>query len=482
MDLYPKNPTIIKKLLAKRQNPATQTSNPQTSNPTTRPNLLQNPLFKASPPIMTTINAPSCTNYSGQPQVHYNSNTIIVITVKDNNCGCGSASEQSGCGDTETAASEDGGSGGRGDGAPIKKMKLSPESKHKRSNCYEDEAEFSTTCESYSDGNSNEFSDYYSPTISYTANKDARFEEFRLDDEDCGSCNQSFHFETMSNASEEESIYLKEANERASRFEGRCMSSRCPNDKVLLKFQCKYKHTWEMSLDELRDKWCAKCEHALKSVEEFARSNGGRLINKTYSELMFFECARKHNWTSYHKNAKRKWCSQCMKDEKEGMKKRCEQERAQKQMEDEELQKRLFEEARRKAMQDINSTSYKQQVYQMNSTAAVSLIEYYKKMDYETETLAKKNTSEFMSSKEFCGQCDYQQILQVYKILIMPEEILKNYMLNLTHDALKGEFRRLAKLIHPDKNKHPKAGAAFQKIHRIYEAATGRLDSCSANI
>jgi len=59
----------------------------------------------------------------------------------------------------------------------------------------------------------------------------------------------------------------------------------------------------------------------------------------------------------------------------------------------------------------------------------------------------------------------------------MPEEILRSYMLNLKGEALKSEFRRLAKLIHPDKNKHPKAGAAFQKIHKLYEQAVERLES-----
>ena len=52
--------------------------------------------------------------------------------------------------------------------------------------------------------------------------------------------------------------------------------------------------------------------------------------------------------------------------------------------------------------------------------------------------------------------------------------------MNLSLDALKAEFRRLAKLIHPDKNKHSKSGLAFQKIHRIYEAVAGRFESSFA--
>jgi len=164
------------------------------------------------------------------------------------------------------------------------------------------------------------------------------------------------------------------------------------------------------------------------------------------------------------------------KDEKDQIRNQFEQERVKKQIEDEERQKRLFEEAKRKAMENMTGSSQPQASFPMNN-GSVSLAEYYRKMDNDIETLAKKYTSEFMSSKDFVGQCEYQQILQVYKILIMPEEILKSYMLNLTTEGLKAEFRRLAKLIHPDKNKHPKAGLAFQKIHRLYEASLERLDS-----
>jgi len=63
----------------------------------------------------------------------------------------------------------------------------------------------------------------------------------------------------------------------------------------------------------------------------------------------------------------------------------------------------------------------------------------------------------------------------------MPDEILRSYLMNLKGEALKAEFRRLAKLIHPDKNKHPKSSAAFQKIHKLYEQAVERLESSVTN-
>jgi DnaJ-class molecular chaperone len=47
---------------------------------------------------------------------------------------------------------------------------------------------------------------------------------------------------------------------------------------------------------------------------------------------------------------------------------------------------------------------------------------------------------------------------------------------SLDNETVKSEFRRIAKIIHPDKNKHPDAGVAFQKIHKVYEAVVGRIE------
>jgi len=106
----------------------------------------------------------------------------------------------------------------------------------------------------------------------------------------------------------------------------------------------------------------------------------------------------------------------------------------------------------------------------------MSTLEYFQRIDFEIETLAKKYSSEFMAQKEFKGDVEYNQILQVYKIMIMPEQVLQSYMFNLNGDSLRSEFRRMAKIIHPDKNKHPQAGTAFQKIYKVYEVALSRVE------
>jgi len=51
--------------------------------------------------------------------------------------------------------------------------------------------------------------------------------------------------------------------------------------------------------------------------------------------------------------------------------------------------------------------NYKNNTSTAAQTTPVSVLEYYKKIDYDAENLAKKYTTEFMSSKDFIGQCQY---------------------------------------------------------------------------
>lgn len=57
------------------------------------------------------------------------------------------------------------------------------------------------------------------------------------------------------------------------------------------------------------------------------------------------------------------------------------------------------------------------------------------------------------------------RVVETYKLLIFPEETFKLYLRSLSLDDLRKEFRRLAILVHPDKNMHPHAKSAFQKLY-----------------
>jgi len=281
-------------------------------------------------------------------------------------------------------------------------------------------------------------------------------------------------------SSDEDSSLVKEAQTYAEKNEGQFYLNGSCLTNSKLKFKCKFNHQFSVNINEYKVKWCLRCDELLRDFQDFATKFGGRCTNQKFEEYISFCCHKGHSWKLNHKNAKKRWCLDCIKEEKAEMRKKCEEERAERQKKEEEHQKKLFEEARKKAMEDnsnhtqnfASKPSFNQQFYQ-----AQSMLEYFQRMDYEIETLAKKYTYEFMSRKEFAGEANYQQILQVYKILIMPEEILQNYMFSLSADILKSEFRRFAKIIHPDKNKHPQAGTAFQKIYKVYEAALVRIDA-----
>jgi len=245
-----------------------------------------------------------------------------------------------------------------------------------------------------------------------------------------------------------------------------------------MKIRCKLNHQWEMEIGSNSRKTCPRCEDLLGECREFARKNEGTCLNEEYEETIRYRCIKGHSWTLNYKNARRRWCAQCAKEQRNYLKKKCEDEKLEREREEEECQKKLFEEAKKKASTENGNQSFKLPGPNVRpeNQKGMSTLEYFQRIDYETENLAKKYTIHFMSQKEFTGEINYQQILQVYKIMIMPEEILQTYMFNLNADTLRSEFRRMAKIIHPDKNKHPQAGNAFQKIYKVYEIALNRFE------
>ncbi len=63
---------------------------------------------------------------------------------------------------------------------------------------------------------------------------------------------------------------------------------------------------------------------------------------------------------------------------------------------------------------------------------------------------------------------EYEGVKELYKILILPERFLNEYLSGLRPDQLKRVFKKWTLLIHPDKNNHPQAKFAFQKFYSIF--------------
>ena len=64
----------------------------------------------------------------------------------------------------------------------------------------------------------------------------------------------------------------------------------------------------------------------------------------------------------------------------------------------------------------------------------------------------------------------------MFKMLLFPESILQVYYSNLDVESLKNEYRSIARLIHPDKNIHPRASESFQKLNHVYNLSLPKLD------
>lgn len=350
------------------------------------------------------------------------------------------------------------------------------ELKSRRGSDFEEEkeqSEHSTTWETHSEANIiHETGDFLtSPPMNNHCMKDPS--EFKLDQRESCSRNES----VSTNPSVEEN---KTNNKKIMDFinqigENLASCNFDPNSKQRIK--CKMGHQWEMDLSTVAQ-GCPRCYDLLNECKEFARKNEGSCLNAEYEETIRYRCVKGHCWNLNHKNARRRWCAQCAKEQRAFLKKKCEEEKIEREKQEEESQKKLFEEARKKAMENNQTNGQPFGFSGMKAEAgpqrSMSLMEYFQRIDFEIESLAKKYTVQFMSQKEFKGDVSYQQILQVYKLLIMPEQVLQTYMFNLNDEGLKGEFRRMAKIIHPDKNKHPQAGNAFQKVYKVYEVALSR--------
>jgi thiol-disulfide isomerase/thioredoxin len=195
--------------------------------------------------------------------------------------------------------------------------------------------------------------------------KGERFEEFKLDMEDENpflSSNNSYYNSTSEEDSDSHSP--RQHNTRPSSSSSPQVDSTTNSEEEAescltglegpskQKFKCRFNHQFPASFDFSRVKWCPKCDDLLKKCQQFADENGGECTNERYEEHIHFTCQKGHSWKLNHKNARKRWCLDCQKQQKAEMKKKCEQERAQRQKEEEEYQKRLFDEAKQKVMND----------------------------------------------------------------------------------------------------------------------------------
>lgn len=214
--------------------------------------------------------------------------------------------------------------------------------------------------------------------------------------------------------------------------------------------------------------WCQKCEVFWRTCNAQARDNGFKLIGGVYAAKLSFSCPEKGHLTkiSYSRrlNAGPLSCSACKKEERDAQKNilRAEEERQNAHLA--EMQEEMFRQAQ--AAMDDQMRSEAQPSFQRGPSTDYSTLEA--QINEQATTLTSAYLRESVNSGVKVTQ---EQTYLVYKFLNTPIEMLVQGMVSMDHPSLSQFYRKLAKQLHPDKNSHPEAKAAFQRVQEALETA-----------
>jgi len=237
-------------------------------------------------------------------------------------------------------------------------------------------------------------------------------------------------------------------------------------------FQCKIGHKFHLSKkDVLESNWCKICDRTFSNIVKFSTQNNGYVLQDSIDHTITFICKNKHEWTVNYKRATKSWCKYCNKDTRNNIKKQIQEENNL----FEEIKKRrqgeVLKEARNKmyfqnfSQNDFEFFSKKQKESSLNDFE-----DNYTQLEREIDKIANTFTNKYFQNSENKEILSHEQVFHVYKILVIPEEVIRKYLSILQKTKLKQEFKRYALILHPDKNCHPEAKKAFQKIYSIIKS------------
>jgi len=97
-----------------------------------------------------------------------------------------------------------------------------------------------------------------------------------------------------------------------------------------------------------------------------------------------------------------------------------------------------------------------------------------RQVDVQAAQLTKAYLAKLSSSGSVPTDSVRTQVHLVYKFLNTPEELLQQGMGRLAPKQLSQFYKQLAKQLHPDKNAHPQAKDAFQRVQAAIECVKAR--------
>jgi len=103
----------------------------------------------------------------------------------------------------------------------------------------------------------------------------------------------------------------------------------------------------------------------------------------------------------------------------------------------------------------------------INKTAAKLTASYMKSMQRQQQMSQSTRATETAEERKAL----YDRIFLVYKFQETPLHAILVGMQTMLHSSQVNQyFKRLAKQLHPDKNQHPQAKEAFQKLQQAMES------------
>lgn len=270
---------------------------------------------------------------------------------------------------------------------------------------------------------------------------------------------------------------LSIAHSLCSAFKGKLLSQEAMSGRGGNKgfsFECCNKHQFIISLSTLNrlktisienrpcyDSWCLKCRNfLLKTVERAKETNSSIIsssINKGYVEI---KCNQEHSFiVDYTKNHSKTWWEECKNEEVKKKQDFCKEREKSEEIRKQIEQQRLFQES----LKHIQEKEEKQRKAFSSSEQAL----YFENTMKQVCSYAKKKMERETSNSDYKGQASTIEIYNVYKVLYMPDEILIKTFLMIERSQLNSYFRKLALLLHPDKNKHKNANDAFLKLQAV---------------
>ena len=276
-------------------------------------------------------------------------------------------------------------------------------------------------------------------------------------------------FTMSSNTTSEADEFIPIGERLAALYKGTLMSRETQNGRggcKGLRFKCNNNHVFTISYGKLKtvpsegleretckDIWCVKCHNFYYRCKKKAMDNGAIVTSRIFDPgYVTLNCRNKHNFgISIHRNPDKTWCSNCRKEMKYEKRKKIEIERERKKQESSEQQKKLFEESRKYLQTEQSNQNFERQFSVQDILVQVDL-------------KAKFETQKFINNQN--NEMNEINIYTVYKIIYMPSEILQATFQSLGEN-LNSCFRKMAILVHPDKNSHPLSKRAFQKLSQV---------------